>query len=337
MIGGYGMAAVLLAAVFVCMPARAEELTPLSALADIPLPGRANRFDHQSYDGTRHLLFLAHLGDGAVTVVDTRSQRVVANVEEIRQVHGVLAVPELGRVYASATGDQRVVAIDEGSLEVVAAIPAGGYPDGMAYVSSLKKLYVADKRGALAVIDAASNQAAATIPLGGEAGNLGYDPVSNRVFVNLRSKGELAEIDPSTDTVVAIHPLPAARENHGLLIAPDARLAFIACEGNAVLLALDLDSKRVLSSHQVGVAPDLMAFDPALGLLHVASESGVLSTFRVNGKTLTKMGEIFVAARAHSVVVAPDTHLVYLPLENVDGHPVLRAMTPIEQPKGKAE
>lgn len=337
MVGGYGVAMALIGALSVCVPARAEESAPVSVIADIPLPGRASRFDHQSYDATRHLLFVAHLGDGAVTAVDTRSQRVVANVEGLKQVHGVLAVPELGRVYASATGDRRIVAIDEVSFEIVASIPAGAYPDGMAYVPSLQKLYVTDKRGAVTVIDASSNRAVGSIPLDGEAGNIGHDPVSNRVFVNLRAKGVLAEIDPATDTVVARHPLPGARENHGLLIAPAERLAFVACEGNATLLVLDLDGMRVLSLHPVGTAPDLMAFDPGLGQLYVASESGVLSTFRVDGKTVAKIGEVFVAARAHSVAAAPDTHLVYLPLENVERHPVLRVMAPTTSAKANKE
>ena len=339
MFGRYGMAALVVAALSICAPADAEKVTdlPLTAVGDIPLPGRANRFDHQSYDGKRHLVFVAHLGDGAVSVVDTRSQRVVANLEGINQVHGLIAVPELQRVYASATGERRVVVIDESRFAIIASIPAGTYPDGMAYVPSLKKLYVADKRGAVVVIAVDSNQAVATIPLDGEAGNIGHDPVSNRVFVNLRAKGELAEIDPVQDAVVARHPLPGARQNHGLLIAPELRLAFVAGEDNAVLLTLDLDSMRVLSSHEVGTRPDLMAFDPGLGRLYVASESGVLTTFRVAGKSVTKIGEVFVAARAHSVAVAPDTHLVYLPLENVERRPVLRVMAPTPPAKGTSE
>lgn len=263
-----------------------------------------------------------------MTAVDTRSQRVVANVEGVSQVHGLLAVPELGRLYASATGKQQVVAIDEAGFEIIASIPAGSYPDGMAYIPSRKNLYVSDKRGAVVVIDVASNQAVATIALAGEAGNLSYDPLSDRIFVNLRAMGELAEIDPATNAVVALHPLPGARQNHGLLIAPEARLAFVACEGNATLLVLDLRTMRVLTSHPVGTTPDIMAFDPEPGLLYVASESGVLSVFRVAEGTVSKTGEVFVASRAHSVAVAPDTHRIYLPLENVGGQPVLRAMAP---------
>jgi hypothetical protein len=34
---------------------------------------------------------------------------------------------------------------------------------------------------------------------------------------------------------------------------------------------------------------------------------------------------------AHTVCVDPETHLVYIPLENIDGHPILRIMKPAQQ------
>lgn len=37
------------------------------------------------------------------------------------------------------------------------------------------------------------------------------------------------------------------------------------------------------------------------------------------------LGTIFVQ-HAHTVCVDPETHLVYFPLENVNGHPILRIM-----------
>jgi hypothetical protein len=33
---------------------------------------------------------------------------------------------------------------------------------------------------------------------------------------------------------------------------------------------------------------------------------------------------------AHTVAVDPKTHLVYFPLENIDGHPILRIMQPVK-------
>jgi hypothetical protein len=53
----------------------------------------------------------------------------------------------------------------------------------------------------------------------------------------------------------------------------------------------------------------------------------VLSEFVVDGATLHPVGDMR-APHAHTVSVDPRTHRVYLPLENIDGHPVLRILTP---------
>jgi len=52
-----------------------------------------------------------------------------------------------------------------------------------------------------------------------------------------------------------------------------------------------------------------------------------VTVFRENGKTLITEGA-FSMPHAHTVCVDPETHLVYFPLQNIDGHPVLRIMAP---------
>ncbi len=302
---------------------------PLAVVADVPLPGDASRFDYESFDAGRHLLFIAHLGQSEVLVFDTRTRQVVGRVDGVRHVQGVLAIPQLGRVYASATGTDEVVAIDEERLAIQARIPGGTYPDGMAYVPLDGKLYVSDETGRTeTVIDVRSNRRIATIELGGEVGNSQYDPVSRRVLVNVQSRRQLVEIDPDTDQVAARTELPGARGNHGLLIEPDLRLAFIGCEDNARLLVFDLKSRGVVGAYPVGSGPDVLAYDRALGLLYVASESGTVSMFKVSGGRVAKLADGMLAPDAHVVAVDPDTHLAYFPIANLKGHPVLRITRP---------
>jgi hypothetical protein len=40
-----------------------------------------------------------------LVVFDTATRQVLANLDGFKRVHGVWAVPELGRVYASVTGE----------------------------------------------------------------------------------------------------------------------------------------------------------------------------------------------------------------------------------------
>jgi YVTN family beta-propeller protein len=301
----------------------------LHRVADYPLPGRATRWDYMSLDPLRSRLFIAHLGDSAVVVFDTDAKAVIGTIADVGEVHGTLAVPDLGRVYATATKTNEVVAIDAVSLQVLARIPTGRHPDGLAYDPGVHKLYVSDEYGKTeTVIDTQTNKRVAAIPLGGEVGNTQYDPVSKHIFVNVQGTGELVEIDPGTDAILKRMPVPGADGNHGLLIEPNLRLAFIANEGNDRLLVMDLHSAQRVGNFAVGQGPDVLAYDPALGILYVASESGVVSAFKVSQQGVSKMGEIVAGANAHAVAVEPATHKIYLPLKEANKPPVLRVMQP---------
>jgi len=305
---------------------------PLRTLRDVPLSGGATRFDYQSFDPNSGRLYIAHLGDGVLTVFDANKETVVGDVKNLPRVHGVISVPELHRIYASATGSNELAVIDDSTLQVIARVPAGDYPDGIAYALKAKKLYVSDLHGKTdTVIDANTNQRLTTIALGGAAGNTQYDSVLEHIFVTVHGQNELAEIDPTNDQLIARYPLAGCSEPHGLLIDSEHRLAFIACEENAKLAVFDLEAKKMTSIYTVGGDPDVLAFDKEFGRLYVSAESGVITIFDARGRNLEKVGEGFFASNAHSVAVDSRTHRVYFPLQNVGGKPMLRIAVPSDK------
>ena len=89
----------------------------------------------------------------------------------------------------------------------------------------------------------------------------------------------------------------------------------------------DLNTMKLLSIHQVGEDPDVLAFDPGLKRLYVSAESGTVTVLEESNRDLRQLGQ-FHMPHAHTVAVDPNTHLVYFPLENVDGYPLLRIMQP---------
>src|SRR5438094_7083603 len=301
---------------------------PLHMLLDVPLAGPANRFDYQSIDAAGGRLYISHMNAGSVVVFDLDSSHVVAEVNGTPRVTGVWAVPAHNTVYASAAGDHAVAAIDEQTLKIVARIGDIRFPDGIAYAPAEHKVFVSDESGGSdVVIDARTNKKVATIELGGEAGNTHYDSVSHCILVAVQTRNQLVAIDPASDKVVARYGLPGSDHPHGFTIDEPGRLAFVTSEGNGKLQVVDLRTMKVLSTHTVGDDPDVLAWDPASRRLYGASESGVLSSFVADGTTLHAVGAI-KAAHAHTVSVDPRTHRVYLPLENIDGHPVLRILAP---------
>lgn len=309
--------------------ALADPASFLTLQSDIPLTGGVSRFDYQTLDPQTGTLYISHMGAGQIVVFNTQQGKVSTVLNGFPGVTGVLIIPELHRLYASVTRNHQVMVLDSQSLKVVAKISAGHFPDGMAYVPETHELYVSDELGGEeTVIDVSTNKRVASIKMGGEVGNTRYDTNSHTILVNVQSKNELAAIDPRTKKITNRYPIKGGKNPHGLCLDPNSHLAFIACDGNEKLVVMDLDHFQEIGVSDVGKDPDVMAFDNNLGYLYVASESGVVSIFRVRDRKVEKFGDFPVGQNAHSVLVDPKTHFVYFPIRKVNKGPVLRIMKP---------
>jgi DNA-binding beta-propeller fold protein YncE len=299
---------------------RRDQATPtrplgLRSAGVVELPGDPSRFDYASLDPGRGLLFIAHLGAGEVVEVDVRSQRVVRTIGGVAGVHGVFVVPDKRRVYATATNDNRMVILDEETGTQLASGPTGDYPDGLAYDPVRNTVWTTNESGGSeTILDADTATVRGTVDLGGEVGNVYYDPTARMMLVDVQSANVLAVVDPSTLAVVRRLALPGCDHDHGLAIDATHRLAFVACDGNALLLTVDLSTWQVIGQDQVGRDPDVLAFDPGTGRLYVAAESGWVSILAEHDRRLSVTGSGDLADGAHVVAVDPDTHRCYFPI-----------------------
>lgn len=303
----------------------------LTLVADVPLPGPAVRFDYQSLDSSSGRLYIAHMNADQLVVFDTLKREVVANLDGFKRVHGVFAAPENHRLYASVTGNHQVAVVDTQTLKTLATAGPIVYPDGLAYAPKEGKVFVSDEQGDVdAVIDARSNTLITTISLGGGAGNTVYDPGSGHILVAVHGLNQLVVIDPAANKILGRYPLSGIQNPHGIALDLAGRIAFVAGEENHSLAMVDLNTMKVLSTYEVGGDPDVLAFDPGLKRLYVSAESGTVTIFQSSNRHLTVLGS-FQMPHAHTVAVDPRTHLVYFPLEDVGGHPLLRIMRPVDQ------
>jgi DNA-binding beta-propeller fold protein YncE len=314
-------------------PTRAPRSAALVVVREIPLPGSANRFDYQSLDPATGQLWMNHMNSGETLVFDTNRSALVKVISGVPRATGVLTVPTLHRTFVSAAGAHELVTIDDRTFEITHRTRGIRFPDGIAFVpdgTDGGKMFVSDESGsAVVVVDARSGEKRSSIPLGGEAGNTHYDSVSRCVLVAEQTTNELVAIDPESERIVERYPLNGAEHPHGFAMDVPGRLLFMSAEGNAKLLVIDMTTMKVISMHDVGDTPDVLAWDPAWRRLYVASEGGVLSAFWADGTTLRPAGE-YRAPHAHTVSVDPRTHRVYLPLQDVGGRPMLRILEPAE-------
>jgi DNA-binding beta-propeller fold protein YncE len=339
--------------VFLLPKASAEDHVTLGRLfthvGDFSLGEATNRTDYESVDAQTHRLYIAKMGSAQLLVFDTDKAKLLANREGYGKITGVLVVPELHRVYASVpgagalsalavglgmlgltSGTGKVVVFDAVALQEIARLPGGVFPDGIAFDGADGRLFVSDEfGGAVTAFDVKANKALTRIELKGEAGNVQYDRLSARIYVSVQSRDELAIIDPTRLWLVGRIKLGGCKHPHGLAIAPDAAIAYVACDENDVLVTIDLAAARVLRTLPVAHDPDVLAIDAGAHRLYVASESGTLSTFAIaDSRAPIALGDVFVGEGAHAVAVDPLTHRLFLPLADVGGRCLLRVLLP---------
>ena len=327
--------------VFVCATALGRVATsanaespalPLTPIADLPLPGNATRFDYQWIDAAARRLYIAHLGDGSLLVFDLDAQRVVEEIRGLPSVHGVVAVPSEHVVLATATAEKTLVVIDDRTFQIKARVPAGEYPNGLAFDAKSSRAFVSNNSGhGIAVVDIDAEKPLPSIDIGGGAGNSQYDATTGHVLVAIHGAPALVEIDPEKTRIATHIPLHDVSTCHGLLVSPSFGLAFAVCHGaGPTLVVVDLASRNQTRELPLPSGVDVLAFDPGLGRLYAASETGTVAVFRVSTDGgVAEIAHAFLAPNAHSVAVDPTTHRVYFPLASVDGKPVLRVMRPL--------
>jgi DNA-binding beta-propeller fold protein YncE len=292
------------------------------------LSGSAVRFDYTSIDPVRHTLWISHMDANQLLAFDLVSRRITKTIAA-PGVHGVIAVPQIGRVYASATNAHQVLTINARTGTVLASAPAGDYPDGLAYDSVQRHVFVPDENGGAETVINAGGHRVATIALGGAAGNVQFDAATDRVLADVQTRDEIAVIDPRSNRIVKRVPVPNCNNDHGLLIDSPHRIAFVACDGNAKLLTLNLRTMSFTGTFSVGQSPDVLAYDKLNRRLYVSAESGVVAVFAETATSAKPLGMAFLATEAHTVAVDPATHLVYFPLQSgSNGKPQLLIMRP---------
>src|SRR5262249_51099474 len=152
-----------------------------------------------------------------------------------------------------------------------------------------------------------------------------YDRGAPKVYVNLQDKYVLAVTDPATDTVVGRHPVEGCQGNHGMALDPEHHRAFLACQGNDVLTVFNLDTYHAVAHLPMAKGADVVAFDPGLRRIYVACSSGAISVFQEDDPDhFTKVEDVPVERKVHSLAVDVQTHRVYAPEEQAGGQPVAR-------------
>ncbi len=202
-------------------------------------------FDYVTVDEARHRAYAAHTRSDRLLLVDTRSGKVLAQVD-VGPMHGVAVDPSTGAVFTGDGTDRAISKVDPSSAKVVGSVDVPGDIDAIAYDPSHRRIYAdQDGGGSVYVIDAVTMKQIATIAMpADDLESPAVDPMTGVLYQNLANGGGFAVIDPATLKVVKVVKTPQLRDNHPLTFSPSADQVIVGGV-NGVLSAYTADGAHV--------------------------------------------------------------------------------------------
>jgi hypothetical protein len=154
------------------------------------------------------------------------------------------------RLFVAALGNHTVEVIDLRAGKVTRSLTGFQEPQGIAYVSEVKRLYVADGGdGEVHVFDGENLTAITMIPFGDDADNLRYDTAAKRLYVGYGSGG-LGVIDPATNQKAGAIALTAHPE--AFQLEANGPRIFVNLPGSHSVAVVDRVRSVVTGTWQLG-------------------------------------------------------------------------------------
>ncbi len=157
--------------------------------------------------------------------------------------------------------------IDAASNTVVATVPVGSLPQGVAVTPDGTHAYVANEfSNTVSVIDTTSNTVVATVTVGNRPLGVAVTPDGKHAYVTNEGSNNVSVIDTATNIVVAtvvVAPVGAAAPS-AVTVTPDGKHAYVAILGfpNGAVSVIDTASNTVVATVPVGGSPLGVAVTP---------------------------------------------------------------------------
>jgi DNA-binding beta-propeller fold protein YncE len=287
---------------------------PLTAEAPIAIPRKPGSFDYMNVDAGYQRLLVAHSGNDALAIVDMVSGTVLQQVDLGEDAGGAGVAVDVrdGKYFVGAHNDH-VVDINRKNMVLQAYITTPGPVDAIAFDSKNDSIYADEDNGShIWVIDAKSDKLVATIALPAAPEYIDYDPVSDRVYQNIKpAPSSVLAIDPAANAIVATWPVAPAENVHGLAIDGASGRVF-SVGANGELAVVDIKTGTVLTTVDVAARVDQIVFDPGNRRVYCPSGTGVMSVVQETDDGAVLLGNVAIPRHTHTATVDPVTHAVWI-------------------------
>jgi DNA-binding beta-propeller fold protein YncE len=285
----------------------------------VALPGHSllSVLDYLTISGNS--LFVTSESAGQVYEVALRDHALpaAADVTEFTgdpEAHAVVIDPVSQMAYVTRSAVDAVDIFNPHTLQFFKRIAVAAGPDALAYDPRNKLFYAAgaDSRMGI-VIDPEKLMTVANIPLGGQPEFAVFDPHSGLLYQNLQDTDSVVAVDLAQKAVVDRWKISPCRAPTGMALDELQRRLFIGCKDNALLVVVDLDTRRLTAAVPIGQGVDSVAFDAGLHRIYTTGKSGELVVIQQDAADSYRvLDSISLHYGAHTLAVDPATHRVYV-------------------------
>ena len=280
-------------------------------------------------------LFITSESSGAVFKVNLDSNSKMAN-GEVSQLpgtgaaHGVALLPGQNVAFVTRSEKNAVDVFDPTNLKELGSIPVADDADAIVYDPTNKLIYVANGDPKLAtLIDPDKRVSLGTISLPGKPEFPALDAKTGLLYQNLNDINAVAAINLAQRSVAGQWPLAPCEGPTGMAIDSEHRRIFVVCSHNAMLVVFDIDRHQVIASLPIGSGPDVVAFDPGLHRIYAAGKGGKLTVVQQDtSDAYRKLEDMSTHYGAHTLVVDPATHRVFVGYASLFNHPRIAVFSP---------
>jgi YVTN family beta-propeller protein len=292
-------------------PSQPAEIMLLQLEAKIPLGDVRGRIDHMAIDLARQRLFVAELGNDSVSVVDLKDRKVLRRISGLKEPQGVGYVASTDTLYVANAGDGSLRLFRGENYADEARINLGDDADNIRVDDATHRVIVGYGGGALAMIDAATHNKIADIPLKGHPESFQFSRDGKEIFVNVPDAREIAVIDRGRGKQVASWPMRNATGNFPMALDEDAGRVFTVFRYPARLGVFALSDGKVVATPDICRDADDVFADAKRQRLYASCGDGSLDVLDMQG-AFRRTARIPTVAGARTALFAPDLDRLFL-------------------------
>ena len=172
--------------------------------------------------------------------------------------------------YITNSGSNSVSVIDTATDTVVATIPVGTEPLGVAVNATATRVYVTNRGSAtVSVIEAATHSVVASVPVGAEPAGVAVNRAGTRIYVANFAANALTVIDGAGNSVIAV--VPVGRGPFGVAVNPAGTRVYVANRTAATVSVVDAATDAVVATIGTGFEPNGIAVSADGSRVYVGS------------------------------------------------------------------